>query len=81
MDTETRRFTAWLALFAGLVLLFGGYAFMFTIEGAEMVWAGLGALVAGVLLFTRCPWPLAFAAGVAALAAGVAYTAFVYPGG
>lgn len=63
MDARDRRFTSNLLLVSGPALVLGGFFATFTIEGALIIYAGLGMLVAGVLLRTVVPILLAAAIG------------------
>lgn len=69
MTDSDRRFLRLLLIVAGPLFVVGGFLAAFTVIGAMLVFAGLGMLAAGLLLFTRLAWPLAALAGVAVLVA------------
>lgn len=65
MDDATRRFTANLLIVFAPLFVFGGFLAAFTVDGAVLVFTGIGMLIGGILLHARVPGWIAAMAGIA----------------
>ncbi len=70
-----RRFYRWLFVGSGPAFVLGGFLAAFTLVGALLIFAGLGMLASGLLLFTRLRARIVALAGVAITIALTAYLA------
>jgi hypothetical protein len=65
MQDHNRRFLGQVLLVFGVPAIIGGYLLAFTEPGALSIFAGMGSVIAGVLVLLRVPVVVALAIGVA----------------